>query len=71
LPNDQSSKVDEDQADEDVLSAHAEPSVQFVGHLSEEGYLLLLGVSDGAGHLDDDEVRRSLDAEKARVVWSA
>src|ERR1700722_16961284 len=55
------------QADEDVLTAHAEPVVQFVGHVPEEGKLLLLGISDGAGHLYVDEVRRSLDVEKVRI----
>src|SRR5438045_2892108 len=35
--------------------------------MPEEGKLLLLGVSDGAGQLDVDEVRRSLDVEKVRI----
>src|SRR6201992_4290781 len=58
---------DEDQIDEAVVASHFEPTVQLVGNLSEEGKLLLLGVSDGAGHLDHDEVRRSFEAEKVGI----
>ena len=58
--------VNKDQADENIFLAHVEPAVQVIGQLPEEGDLLRLGVSDSTGYLDNDDVRRPLDAQE---VW--
>jgi hypothetical protein len=60
--------VDEHHVDHDVVRAHAELAVEFDGDLPVEGELQFLGVSDSAGHLDQDEVGRPIHAEEVGVV---
>ena len=60
--------IDKNQADKHVFTAYAKSAVQFVSHLPKKGNLLLLGVPDCTSHLDNDELRRPRNAEKAIIV---
>ena len=60
--------VDEHHVDHNVIGAHAELAVELVDDLPVEGKLQFPSVADGAGHLDQNEVRRPIHAEEAAVI---
>src|SRR6185295_16777526 len=60
--------VDEDHVDHDVVRAYAELAGEFVGDLPVESKLQFFGVTDGAGHLDQDEVRRPIHVKEVPII---
>ena len=51
-----------------VFPTNTKAVVQVVGQLLKKSDLLLLGVPNCTGHLNDDEVGRPLDAEEVWVI---
>ena len=60
--------INKDEADKYVFPTNTKTVVQVVGQLLKKGDLLLFGVPDGTGHLNDDEVGRALDAEEVWII---